>query len=202
MKKFIIIVVLGVSVLTIKAQQNISDYSEYNSQIPVLSQNHSEELNPFSLENNKGNSPYLLRSTLGISGASNSISVKNETFIVSQSVGQASVIGTYTKKDYTIRQGFQQPLNSSILIGQHSNKVLNATVYPNPFQHSVNIAINEKVSSEIYVQLFDIKGSKVYNKEYPESQLVIIPLTELDNGIYILKVTSKDKILIVNLVKH
>jgi|GEM_PF-1059764 len=201
MKKFFLVVSMCVFIVTIKAQQNDFVDINNNSIKSTYNGNHSDKSGFFPSANNS-NSGYLLRSTLGVSGASEAISSKNGSYIVSQSVGQTSVIGTYTKKGYTIRQGFQQPSNSSITILQYSDNLLDATVYPNPFKHSVNISIKEKISCEIYVNLYDIKGSKVFNKKYPASQLVIIPLTELDNGVYILKVTSKDKILIVNLVKN
>jgi hypothetical protein len=51
----------------------------------------------------------IIRSSVGSGGSSQSISIKEKTYFISQSIGQASVIGYASSNGYGIRQGFQQP---------------------------------------------------------------------------------------------
>ena len=50
----------------------------------------------------------IIKSTVGAGGSSQTITSHNKTYFISQSIGQTSVIGTFTNNGYTIRQGFQQ----------------------------------------------------------------------------------------------
>jgi hypothetical protein len=52
---------------------------------------------------------HLVRSTVGVSGSSTDIKIQNTNYVVQQSIGQSSVIGTFAIGDLNVRQGFIQP---------------------------------------------------------------------------------------------
>jgi hypothetical protein len=58
-------------------------------------------------QNTSGN--YLVRATTGVAGSLENVSLNNKQYVVQQSIGQASAIGTFYDNDYILRQGFIQP---------------------------------------------------------------------------------------------
>ena len=152
--------------------------------------------------NTNVNSKYLIRSTVGINGLSKTLNTNKETFFIQQSIGQASVIGTYSKNDYTIRQGFLQPINTiKILPVNTEEENLNLVLYPNPFHQSLNISINEYITNDLFIVIYNISGSIVFSKKYAASQQINIPLNYLPKGDYFLKITTEDKKLVSKLIK-
>jgi len=144
---------------------------------------------------------YLVRATLGSSGSSSFISTKKGTYLVSQSIGQSSVIGTFSKNNYTIRQGFQQPLISAQLI-KTDNNWLNVSLFPNPFDQTINIRFGDIIENEIIVIVYNLSGAILHSKTYPPAQLLHIPLESLSNGNYILKITSDKKQMVSTIIKQ
>jgi hypothetical protein len=155
-----------------------------------------------SVRNDDGNSKFLIRSTLGSSGISKTISTSEGTFLINQSIGQASVIGTYSKNNYTIRQGFQQPVISAKMVELPEKNMLKANIYPNPFQQSINILFDEIIASKLSVSIYNLSGVIILNKTFPASQLLNIPLDFLPNGNYILSITSESKQLLSEIIKQ
>ncbi len=97
------------------------------------------------------------RSTISSSGSSSVNTVLGETYYVSQSVGQQSVIGTRNAQNYTVRQGFQQPPVKVEVISDASSD-LEAIIFPNPVDAWVTIQFGEEVKTPIEVILFDVTG--------------------------------------------
>lgn len=141
---------------------------------------------------------FILSSTLGSNGNSKHIKTTNGNYYVSESINQTSVIGTFSKKNYTIRQGFQQPL-SGVKFSFINN--LKAKVYPNPFSQSIYISFSEVISNPIYITISDMSGRNLKSLKYIASQKIELPLDTFSSGIYILKVTTKNKQFITNLLK-
>lgn len=147
------------------------------------------------------NTSYLIRSTLGNSGLSKTISTAKGTYYVGQSIGQSSVIGTYSNKNYTIRQGFQQPnvLRKVIL---PEKTTLKARLYPNPFKQSVNVLFEELITDELSVAIYNQSGMILQYKIFPSVQLLNLPLDFLAVGNYILKIATENKQFVSKIVKE
>ena len=143
----------------------------------------------------------IIRSTLAMGGSSKTLTSNNTTYYVSQSIGQASVIGTYTKKKRTVVQGFQQPILTAKVLGPSEN-MLSATIYPNPFSYSVNILFHDQVTGNISIVLLDVSGKIVLTKQVAASKQINLLLSDISNGIYVLKVTSGDKTFTAKLLKE
>lgn len=126
----------------------------------------------------------IVRSTVGSGGSSQLITSGRSTYFVSQSIGQAGVIGTSSM----IRQGFQQP--PSLLIIQESsaqNEYL-ASIFPNPFSQSVNVAFEREVPGDIIISILDVSGRLVFYQNYRPARLIELPLHDFANGKYIIHV--------------
>jgi hypothetical protein len=146
--------------------------------------------------------PYaIINSNIGISGSSNAVANSNGNYIVSQSVGQASVIGTTTKNGYTLRQGYQQP-PESFKKGAINNTALNTKVYPNPFKELITIAFREAIHTDVQVSLFDVSGRRLYMETFKAAQGLQISLFPDSNGIYFLNISANQKKFSTKLIKY
>jgi len=146
-------------------------------------------------------SDYLVRSTTGASGSSVTSHQNNKTFIVQQSVGQASVIGTFETTQYAIRQGFIQPDVLSKIINKNISLDLEASFYPNPFVESVTLAFTEKIEGKVEVAVFDMLGRLVFSNNYTAEQNLKVQFHNLSVAEYILKVTANNKQFVKNIIK-
>lgn len=144
----------------------------------------------------------IIRSNLGISGSSNTITTNNGRYIVSQSIGQSSVIGTYINEGYTIRQGYQQPAISIDIIPLPSDNKLNAAIYPNPFQQIVTISFSELMTDDVSIIVFDINGRLILSQKHPPSQLIKLAFDDISSGTYLIKVSSNGKQFNAQLIKR
>ena len=146
-------------------------------------------------------SAYLVRSTVGASGSSESIVVDNKSYVVQQSIGQASVTGTFNNARYTLRQGFIQPNVLAKIIDPNMSIDLVATFYPNPFIENVTLAFTEKIEGNISVVIFDLLGRLVFSKNYPANQNLNMRFNNLSVAGHILKVTANNKQFIKTIIK-
>jgi len=144
----------------------------------------------------------IIRSNVGAAGSSQSVTANDKTYYVSQSIGQASVIGTSTQSGHTIRQGFQQPPNILIVDGPLAAEDLLTTIYPNPFSQSVNVAFNEEIDEEVSILLWDITGKIILNKDFQPAQLITVPLETISNGEYILNISSGQRNKTTTIIKR
>lgn len=144
-----------------------------------------------------------LRQTTGLGGLTSQVNVNNRSLVVQQSVGQGSVIGTYSSGTHKIRQGFIQPSNQrSSLAGKDDLSKLNAAVFPNPFSSRITIEIVDIVKGSVVVSMHDVTGRMVFLNEFPANQILEIDAAGLRSGIYIIKVTSQSKFFSSKLVKR
>ncbi|MBL0683538.1 T9SS type A sorting domain-containing protein [Aquimarina mytili] len=143
-----------------------------------------------------------MRSSLGVGGSSNIVTTNAGNYSISQSIGQSSVIGTYSKNGYTLRQGFQQPFISAKIITTPNESSLNAILYPNPFQQSINISFDQPITNQIDIVLFDIMGRTIRSQKKSATQLLTISLDDISKGAYFLSVSSGNKKFTAKLIKE
>ncbi len=147
-------------------------------------------------------SPYLVRSTISVSGSSKSISVKDKKYVVQQSIGQTSSIGTLRSSGYTIRQGFIQPNILAKILDKNLRVNLEAVVYPNPFTEYVSISFDQDISGDVSVYIYDLFGKVVMSKTYTERNEIRISLIEIPESLYILKILYQDNQFIRKIKKE
>ncbi|MCB0506855.1 MAG: T9SS type A sorting domain-containing protein [Chitinophagales bacterium] len=73
-----------------------------------------------------------------------------------------------------------------------SKNEIKFSVFPNPSNSNIFIQQNE-LKSNYQVQLFNILGQEVLNKNYNGEQAIMLNLIEIPNGIYLLKISDKEK---------
>jgi len=151
---------------------------------------------------NSANSPSVIRSTVGMGGSSQTIITEKGTYIVSQSIGQASVIGTFKNNGYTSRQGFQQPFLIAGYGLPVDTNTLEGKLFPNPFMESLNITFDIPIEDELYVYIYDISGNIVYSNINSATQLLSLKLNYLSRGRYIIKVITNKKQFVSNFIKQ
>jgi hypothetical protein len=144
----------------------------------------------------------IVRSTVGAGGSSQTVTFNNKSYFVSQSIGQASVIGTSNKNGYTIRQGFQQPPHSLKISSLNEEGNLKAKIFPNPFQQSVYISFKDLIENDVSVIMHDISGRLILKETFAASQLITLPLANIANGDYILNVIAENKYLTISIIKQ
>ncbi|MDX2415058.1 MAG: T9SS type A sorting domain-containing protein [Bacteroidales bacterium] len=140
-------------------------------------------------------------STLGIGGVSNTVIADKGTYYISSSIGQSSVIGTFGKGGYYLRQGFQQPTISATVLRSPFENALSAKLYPNPFSRSISITFDEIIDEDIFVSIYNVSGGIVFSKKLPASQLIVLRTDDIFGGIYILRIKTGSKILRAQLIK-
>jgi len=71
----------------------------------------------------------------------------------------------------------------------------NLLVYPNPTVDFLNVRLEINTYKDIYLEIYNSIGQKVFIREYPSSNFIneTIDISGMANGIYILKVWSKDE---------
>ena len=146
-------------------------------------------------------SEQLVRSSTGVSGSSEIITNNNKTYVVQQSIGQASAIGTFYDSDYILRQGFIQPNVLAKIRDVAIPLSLDAIIYPNPFVESVTISFSEQITDKVEVAVFDVLGRLVFSKSYTANQKVNVQFNNLSVADYILKVTANNKQFIKKIIK-
>lgn len=142
----------------------------------------------------------IIRSNVGVGGSSKTFKTSKGKYVVSQSVGQSSVIGTSSRNGYYLRQGFQQP-NKSIKVIKSDNNTLNALVFPNPFEEHITISFKEKLANKIIVEIHDVSGKLVYKSQFYPSKTIQLNLNNLSSGSYLLKANSEGRVLNSKLIK-
>jgi hypothetical protein len=143
----------------------------------------------------------IVRSTIGVSGGSTTIETSNGSYIIQESTGQSSVIGTYTTSEVILRQGFiQPPISIQGVIEEDTN--IDAVVYPNPFTSSVNVAFKEELKGGLSISIYDLLGRLVYSNSRSAEKEIRIDLDFLSSAEYILLITAANKQFKATLLKH
>ncbi len=77
-------------------------------------------------------------------------------------------------------------------------------VYPNPFDHNLNLTLDAKVDQEVTIQLFSITGQLVFVQKMKvvagANNLIIAP--EVTTGTYLLQIEINGKTLIDKVIKN
>lgn len=121
---------------------------------------------------------------------------------VSQTVGQQSVIGNYTKDGKTYGQGFQQSVWSRY-IGSNSINSITTVTYPNPFISTINFQFSQAIKEPISVSVFDIRGRLICNQEKQASgNTLTIDLPNLASSNYLVRLSSPNYTYYTQILKQ
>lgn len=136
-----------------------------------------------------------------LSTQGNSTVLANGTY-VSQTIGQQSVIGNYTREGKTYGQGFQQSMWGSYIKGNSTNTIT-TTTYPNPFVDVVNFEFSQILPDVISVELFDVRGRLVFStSEKAEGNLLTINIPNIAASNYLVHLSTANYSYYTQILKH
>jgi|TARA_B110000091_G_C13771596_1_gene456924 hypothetical protein len=119
--------------------------------------------------------------------------------IVTQSIGQTSVVGNYSNTLIKINQGYQQPYWDGLVLSNTPD--FTVSIFPNPFDNIINIRHNSEVDFEFF--LFDVAGKLVFNNTFKvSSPQQTINLGILSSGVYFAKLQSNQLNYFTKLIKE
>jgi hypothetical protein len=115
-------------------------------------------------------------------------SVTRSGIMVHHTVGQLSVTGNF-KGNFSVQQGYQQSLWSNYL---SSSEKVTLTTFPNPFTEFVYFNLKSMPSSTVTIQIFDINGKQVYQKEqFITNNQFTLKLSKISIGTYLVKLNGE-----------
>ncbi len=114
--------------------------------------------------------------------------LSNSSGSISFTIGEG-VASTLTKGDKTITQGFQQANISVSMLSELKDLDFSISVFPNPISDVLTLKVNKEDVLGFQYLIFDINGKLLYQKKL-ESPETSVPVNQLANGLYILKVQS------------
>ncbi|WP_460219760.1 T9SS type A sorting domain-containing protein [Psychroserpens sp. MEBiC05023] len=148
-----------------------------------------------------GSAQTLKRQSLGIQGSTHIVYANSKSYYIQESIGQQSVIRTYDANNHSLRQGFLQPVDAS-LISENLDNNLRGFFYPNPFVDHVNVQFQEPIFDVVTVTMHDILGRLVYNKIFDPMQTLIINFGDLSSGSYVFRLQMRTEVLVAKLVRR
>jgi hypothetical protein len=126
--------------------------------------------------------------------SSQGISTKTSNgLIVRQTIGQQSLTGTSTNKDYVVMQGFQQSLWGKYIASNNIEAVedIKTTTYPNPFTETINFQFSKPVTDVISISIFDVLGRLIYEqKKKAVNNVLTIDLASLPTSEYLVRLNT------------
>lgn len=144
----------------------------------------------------------VVRSTVGVSGTTSEVKKGDQQLVVQQSVGQSSVIGFYTSGNQAIRQGFIQPPIEILSVGKTEAPPIDAVVYPNPFASEITVALNEELSQQLEITIYDMLGRVVFEQSKNPDREITIDLSFLSTAQYVLLLSSEEREFKANILKN
>ena len=123
--------------------------------------------------------------------------------VVSQSIGQQSVFGSFSNSTFIVQQGFQQnavfKLSRAVLSGG-----VTTTVYPNPFLDVVKFEFSSEIRGPVEVQLFGVSGRVLFRDEKFAMQNIITleSLGYLARGEYLVVLSALNYRYVCKIIKN
>ena len=127
--------------------------------------------------------------------------VLSNGMMVSQTIGQQSVIGNHTN-GVTVGQGFQQSHWAKYVSSNVTNQIT-TTTYPNPFVTTVNFQFSQPISETIEIALFDVRGRLLFqDKKRATDSVLTLDLPQLASSNYLIRLTATNYIYYSQILKQ
>jgi hypothetical protein len=121
---------------------------------------------------------------------------------VSQTIGQQSVIGNYTREGKTYGQGYQQSLWSKY-ISTNSNNAITTVTYPNPFISTINFQFSQSIKEPISINLFDIRGRLIFSQvKVATENILTIDLPQIADSNYLVQLSTPNYTYYTQILKQ
>ncbi len=123
---------------------------------------------------------------------------------IQQSIGQNGVVGLSNTSNHSIQQGY---LNRFKLLNVDNStsvefvETRDLMIYPNPFKDFVKIKFSKPTNYPIQIDVFDVRGRLVLNREFPPSGLITVSMDRLEDASYIIRISSGSDEFLKKLIK-
>ena len=129
-----------------------------------------------------------------------STSKTNSGVMVTQTIGQQSVVGNYSNRGFDIGQGFQQSNWARIII-EGTSPEFEVSIYPNPFSGIVKIQHNYE--RDININIYSPAGRLVYkNLLTATNPNQSVNLEALSSGVYLVHLYCDQLTYFTKLIKE
>ena len=137
------------------------------------------------------NAQELYKQTILSQGATSNL---ESGLIISQSIGQESVIGNFSNDNVKIIQGFQQPFWTRLISNSSAVIPIEITHFPNPITDNLNLSFYNYDMGELVLSIYDYSGRILMKRNISvESGKSIVDLTILPSGSFLMGLQN-DKI--------
>lgn len=134
-----------------------------------------------------------------ISALGGSSQVGNSNLMMQQSIGQASVIGSFTYAQTTLAQGFLRGVSP---VQRSPEAPVDVLVFPNSFSSTITIKFLQTNSAQTYVSIYDLNGKKVvYERLILIENEVQLDLEHLKAGVYLTFIQTGNSIIQKRILK-
>lgn len=138
--------------------------------------------------------------------SSQGISTKTSNgLLVRQTIGQQSLTGTSTNKDYVVMQGFQQSLWGKYIASNNEDVIegIKTITYPNPFTETINFQFSKPITDIVSISIFDILGRLIYEqKKKSINNILTIDLTSLPTSEFLVRLNSTNLNYYTKIIKQ
>jgi len=125
---------------------------------------------------------------------------KIDNLIVTQTIGQQSIIGNYSVGSFHYNQGFQQPLWNRLI--QSNQPDFFADYFPNPFTENINFRFTNLNNEPFEINIFDTAGRLVFNaKQNLNEDLLVLNLGDLSSGSYLVSLYNTKKTFYTKIIR-
>jgi hypothetical protein len=120
---------------------------------------------------------------------------ENSAGKLSYTVGEMTMVQTFTGTNNILTQGFQQAFDYGVAVQEPTKDNVTFGIYPNPSSGHVYIVLNAKTNTIVDLRLIDAVGKTVASDHFNHSAGVnsySYNWNNLSNGMYMIEVTSTD----------
>lgn len=114
---------------------------------------------------------------------------------INQTIGQQSLTGNSSNKNYVVMQGFQQSAWGNYIASNTTDafKGITAITYPNPFTTAVTFEFSKPITDGIDVTIYDVIGRLVYaQKKNVDTTKLTIDLASLPSSEYLVRLSNSN----------
>ncbi len=123
-----------------------------------------------------------------------------DNLVVTQTIGQQSIIGSYNVKNFYYNQGFQQPFWNRLI--QSNQAEFSANFFPNPFVSEITFRFTNLNDESFKITIFDTAGRLVYQLEQSlNDNDLVLDLENLSKGSYLVRLFSTKKTFYTKIIK-
>ncbi|PLX12268.1 MAG: hypothetical protein C0597_13685, partial [Marinilabiliales bacterium] len=86
-------------------------------------------------------------------------------------------------------------------INNQIEEEISVSIYPNPTKENLNIDLLENIIGKGYINILDLNGRILYQKDFNDNKLIIL-VSELPDGLYILKIEYENHLAVRKFIKN